>query len=92
MNVEDHAIDALKVWYYLALKEVVSEHQKDLSVKISALPTFKTAKAYEQAINVLVNASYLEPYKKGARVSVVQEVRFDDEMRKLHGDNYKPYW
>lgn len=90
MNVDDHAIDALKVWYNIALKEVIAEHQADPSIKLSALPSFKAAKAYEQAINIMVDALYLEEYRKSARLSVVKEVKHDDEMRKIHGVNYQP--
>lgn len=91
MDVDDHAIDSLKVWYNLAIKELRAEHQRNLSEPISKLPSFKAAKAYEKAINVLINAYYLPEFQERYRLpSAIKLIKEEDELRKIFGDKFTP--
>lgn len=86
MTVDDHAIDSLKVWYEIAMKELIEEHTKEPGKKVSELPSFKAAKAYEEALNVLINACYFPEYRASHRLSVLDEIKEYDDSRKVFGE------
>jgi hypothetical protein len=58
----DHAIDGLRVYYDVALEELVQDWKSDNYQKLSDCPSYREAKAYREAINVLVNACYIPEY------------------------------
>jgi hypothetical protein len=47
LTVDDHAINSLKVWCEIAMKVLIEEHTEDPRKKVSELPSFIAAKAYE---------------------------------------------
>jgi hypothetical protein len=52
----DHAIDGLRVYYDIALEELVQDWKSDNYQMLSDCPS------YREAINVLVNACYIPEY------------------------------
>lgn len=70
MGIDDHAIDALRVWYDLAIEEMYSEYKSGEYKKMSDLPSYETAVVYAKAMNIMVNALYLPEYKEQYRFRV----------------------
>lgn len=71
------------------MRELMAEHEKE-SKKVSELGTFKAAKVYEQALNILIGGTYLPEYCKDARLSVIKEIKDYDELRKTFGEDFTP--
>lgn len=59
MAVDDHAIDALRGWFEPAYEELKKEWKSGQFENISDCPSFKSAAAYREAMNILIKACYV---------------------------------
>jgi hypothetical protein len=69
MGVDDHCIDAIKVWLDLAVSDLKEEVDSGDYSKLSDCPSFKAVKAYREAMNVLIKALYLPEYYDSHKVN-----------------------
>lgn len=72
----DHAIDALRVYYDIALDELKEDWNSGDYKKISDCPSYKEAKAYREAMNVLIKAHYHPEYISNyLRPTLTEEIK-----------------
>lgn len=70
----DHAIDALRVFYDIALVELKEDWNSGQYQKLSDCPSYREARAYREAINVLIKAYYLPEYDY-LRPTLAEEIK-----------------
>lgn len=73
----DHAIDALRVFYDIALDELKEDWNSGQYKKLSDCPSYSETKAYREAMNVLIKAYYLPEYVNDyLRPPLAEEIKF----------------
>lgn len=55
--VDDHAIDALKVWFEIEYEHLKKEWKSGQYGKLSECPSFKVTHTYKEAINILIKGT-----------------------------------
>ena len=58
MAVDDHAIKSLKTWFDIAYEDLKKEWKSGQYERLSDCPSFQTAAAYRDAMNVLIKGCY----------------------------------
>lgn len=78
MAVDDHAIDSLRVWFNIEYEELKKEWKSNEYENLSDCPSFKGAKAYREAMNVLIKAYYLPEYFDEYKIKTLKQMIDED--------------
>jgi hypothetical protein len=90
VGIDDHAIDSLRVWFDLEYTELVEEWKSGQYAKLSECPSFKSATAFREAMNVLIKACYLPEYVKQYLIPPLSKrIREDLEIEEFWANHRK---
>lgn len=79
MPVDDHAIDSLRVWFDIEYEQLKEEWKSNEYENLSDCPSFKGAKAYREAMNILIKACYLPEYFEAHKIQTLKQM-IDEEL------------
>lgn len=79
MAIDDHAIESLRNWFDFEYEELKKEWTSNKYEKLSHCPSFKSATAYREAMNVLIKACYSSEYLESRRVRTLEQM-IDEEL------------
>lgn len=76
--VDDHAIDSLRTWFDSEYEELKKEWKSNQYEKLSNCPSYESAKAYREAMNVLIKACYLPQYVNEHKIKTLKQMIDED--------------
>jgi hypothetical protein len=79
MAVDDHAIDSLRTWFDIEYEQLKEEWKSNEYENLSDCPSFKGAKAYREAMNILIKACYLPEYFEAHKIQTLKQM-IDEEL------------